>query len=291
VRGLLQKIALPLLMLHLAGCEVAGGSEGYVYFAAGNYLGKLDLADGSSSIAASVGNMTIQQISRVDDTRLLLSVRATVDYLEIDRILRVDVVTGRREPLFEGSFARFLPATRSIIYDDGKDLMAVRQRTATYSDPLIYAHRLNGISEIVVTTDDELLFDTRVNGKHRIFRYSDSTRVVEEMKSLSELCRLDGAVWISSLGKLACKTNAQSTYVLTDLTASDRAEVNLPRDKTFRVLAYLPDQHALILSEAWQGWFAKTQNSAVWLYQFDSQTSRRLFKNQHLGDSVVYSEN
>ena len=278
-------------MLLLAGCDAPGGSAGYVYFAAGNYLGRLDLANGRNTIAVSLGNMTIQQISRVDDTRLLLSVRAPVDYLEIDRILRVDVVTGRREPLFEGSFARFLPATGTVIFDDGNQLLAARRRTENYSDPVIHSHKLHAVSAVIVTSENELLFESRIDGKLRIFRYNDATRLTEELAPLSELCQLDGAVWISALSKLACKTQSSSTYVITDIAATSPTAINLPQGKSFRALAYLPNQHALILSEAWQGWFAKTQKSAVWLYQFDSQTSRRLFKNQHLGDSVVYSKN
>jgi hypothetical protein len=53
-------VAASLPFTQLAGCEQAAHQElhGYLYFGSGQYLGQLDLRDGSTSVEANLGDVS-----------------------------------------------------------------------------------------------------------------------------------------------------------------------------------------------------------------------------------------
>lgn len=110
--------------------------------------------------------------------------------------------------------------------------------------------------------------------------------------SQSGICRLDQAVWINDLEKLACKELANetknATYVLSNLDGDVSGTLPLPEGKHFVALTYISGQNALILKENWNGIFGGQERAAIWMNNVESKESQRLAKGQNPGSSVIY---
>lgn len=277
------------LLLATAACDSAPSNEerGFLYFGSGRYLGKLDLDDGSSTIAANAGDVNIVEVSAGRGNTLLLGVTAPGGYLEVDRILRVDVATGRRTSLYTGTKPRYLPGPNTVIYDDGHQLLTVGLRTDT---PVVYAHNQNALTAVVVISPDEILFEVRDEDAIRIFRYNGRTEFRDELPQLANVCKLNTAVWIAAMQRLACEARDSANLLLVSVDGQSVERIPLPDGKRFRPLAFAAGQHALILAEDWQSWLAGRPRVAIWMYNLDNERGERLFRHREIGKSVVYSK-
>lgn len=275
-------------MLLAAACDSAPREDdrGFLYFGSGRYLGKLDLADGSSTIAANAGDVNIVDVSAGRDNTVLLGVTAPSGYLEVDRILRVDITTGRRTSLYTGTKPRYLPGPKTVIYDDGHQLLTVGLRTDT---PVIYTHSQNALVAVIVISPDEILFEVRDDDTVRVFRYNGRTEFRDELPLLAALCMLDTAVWIESVERLACQARDVAGLLLVAIDGQSVEPIRLPEGKQFRPLAFAAGQQAMILAEDWQSWLAGRPRVAIWSYDLDTQRGERLFKHREIGKSVMYS--
>lgn len=276
------------MLLATVACDSAPSEEerGYLYFGSGRYLGKLDLADGSSTIAANAGDVNIVDVSAGRENTVLLGVTAPSGYLEVDRILRVDITTGRRTSLYTGTKPRYLPGPKTVIYDDGHQLLTVGLRTDT---PVIYSHSQNALTAVVVISPDEILFEVRDDDTVRVFRYNGRTELRDELPPLAAVCELNVAVWVESVERLACQARDSADVRLVTVDGQNIERIRLPEGKRFRPLAFATAQHALILAEDWQSWLAGRPRVAIWSYDLDKQHGERLFKHREIGKSVVYS--
>lgn len=281
-------LLLGALLAVITACDHAPRDDerGFLYFGSGRYLGKLDLSDGSSTIAANAGDVNIIEVSAGRGNTVLLGVTAPSGYLEVDRILRVDVTTGRRASLYSGKMARYLPGTNTVIYDDGHQLLAVG---TVAGNPVLLAHSQNAVTAIVVVSGDEVLFEVRDDKASRIYRYNARTGSQQELPVLAAVCELAAAVWIESVDRLACSARDTQQLLLASIDGTDAKAMQLPNGKSFRPLAFAAGQNAIILSENWQSWLAGRPRVAIWMYYVDEQRSERLFKDQEIGRSVVYS--
>ena len=57
---------------------------------------------------------------------------------------------------------------------------------------------------------------------------------------------------------------------------------------SYRAVAYLADQDALVLTEAWNTLVSGSERYAIWIYDLASDRMVRLVGDQYLGSSVVY---
>lgn len=103
------------------------------------------------------------------------------------------------------------------------------------------------------------------------------------------MCGLRGAVWISILDKLACKSEDQ-TYVLTTLDGTDSAVLALPEKNNLLALTYVADQNILVFVERRSSLFGGRDKWDVWAHDFASGINHLLAKNQYLGLRAVYLE-
>ena len=92
--------------------------HGFLYFASGNYVGRFDLHDGSSSIVANLGDVIINSIDSLDSDRLLLSMVSFTADREMPRISWLDIKTGRTMDLFGGTDASYLSGTNRILSEN-----------------------------------------------------------------------------------------------------------------------------------------------------------------------------
>lgn len=103
---------------------------GYLYSGAGKYLGRLDLSTGDSTPVARFGDLDIQWLSALENRELLLSVVATRRGATQSRVLRFDLAPHRASVFLMGSAAQYLPETASVLYHDGRRMIAGTSRIA-----------------------------------------------------------------------------------------------------------------------------------------------------------------
>lgn len=268
--------------------------HGHLYFAAGNYIGELDLSDGSSSPVANLGDVTIDHLSVYESNDLLLTMRDYVNGIETSRILRFNPREQTSFPLFPGLMAEFLPGTRVVVYDDGLRLLATHRTNAFRDELVIDDHGHNSRPAVVVLSDTEILFSSVVVEEVLIQRYDVEDERSYPLADLSEKCRLSSAIWIADAEQLLCKMkfaeDEAPRYGFVTLSGAATKALPLPDDKNFRALSYLPDQRLIILTELSSSWGGGKQKHAIWVYDMDAFSAYRLAKDQFLGRSVVYRQ-
>jgi hypothetical protein len=289
------KLFLVLLIPALVSCSSSEqtGYHGYLYFAKGAYLMRFSLRDSDLSVAAILGEKTIHDVSPFGENKLLIAESASVNRQEVHRISWVDVKTGQSSALYSGVIARYLANSGLLVYDDGLKLFEVAI-AGDSSSAIIFSHKRNQLSTVMVVSNDIVLFETIEAGKPIIRSYDVVTGALKTLDALSTVCRLEHAVWIDDLEQLTCKQQTKpasdTQYVLVNLDGELGGSLALPEGKRFDALAYVSGQGALILTESWRGLFGGEERSSVWVHDIHSGESRVLAKNQNLGSSVVYTD-
>lgn len=284
-----------LLAIALVACDDRQRSEyhGALYFGQGSYLMRLSLRDGSLSIAGHLGDTTIREISALGADHLLIAESASVNRRRVPRISWIDPNTGESADLYAGLLARYLADPGVIVYDDGSDLFAVPQQDDSANE-IIFSHPQNQLTRLIEASPGILLFEAGDAHQPAIRFWNALTGQLRKLDALTAACRLEGAVWIDHLQRLACKRRAgpiaAADYVLSDLDGTVEGRLNLPAGKRFLALTYIGSQHALVLRETWRGLMGTRDKHAVWMYDVRTGASHRLAGNVNLGESVAYAE-
>ena len=280
-----------VLLVMLAACQSQQQPEmrGSLYFGAGNYLAEMDLRDGSTSVVANLGDAEIREISPQLSERLLLTVFGKVNQQNVHRLVLYDIASRQTLDLVRGRHGHYLPGTTVLVYDDGTTLIMSERVSGRWETTEILKHRHNARLGVLPISATRLLY---AEAGSVIHMYDKDTAESTELAALSERCSLDDTLWLPDAECLVCRTElADGTYryPLVGLDGATHGELSLPPSKSFRPLAWLPDQDALVLSEQWRGLVGDRPKLAVWIYRFDDGTAFRLVDDQHLGDWVVYS--
>jgi hypothetical protein len=292
----LSLFSMVLLMAALSACgpQPPHGYTGYLYFAQGNYLTRFSLRDGSLSVVANFGDMTIREINAFGAKRLLLSGTAAIGRKTTPRISWIDLETGEKVAQYSGILARYMENANVIIYDDGIKLYAIPQGANGGPDEVIDSHGLNRITTVLEVSNDTLLFETGESGQRVIHAWDAVTGQQKVLEELTAACELVGAVWLESLGQVACRKRASpvelSEYLFVDLDGRVEGRLPLPEGKRFTALAYIPGQSALVLKESWNRAIGDQERSAVWIHNVKTGKNTRLSKHQNLGNSVVFTK-
>ena len=188
--------------------------------------------------------------------------------------------------------AEYLPDSKAVIYDDGSNLLATRRANAYHDETLIDAHGYTSKPAVVVVSGSEILFDKVIDGNVVIHHYDADNDAPQALQQLSEVCDLNGAVWIADAKQLLCRKPGaalrESAYLLASLDGTVNKTLALPAGKALRALVYLPDQQLVVLTERSQSWGGGQPNNAIWIYDMGTTKSYLIAKDQYLGDSVVY---
>ena len=286
----------PLLALVLTACDSPQPPEyqGGLYFGQDSYLMRYSLRDGSRTIVGHLGETVIRELSAFGVDHLLIAESALVNRLSLPRISWFDLRTGESVDLYPGVYATYLPDARLVAYDDGLDLYAVPQIDGSANE-IIYSHAQNQLTRLLAAPPGLLLFEVAENGSPTIHSWSAQTGEIQALEDLTRTCRLQGAVWIEPLARLACRRRsgpaAEASYVLAALDGSVDSSLELPAEGQFLALAYIPGRNALVLQQTQPGWLGTRNRYAVWVYELGSGASHRLPGNTNLGASAVYAEN
>lgn len=285
---------LLIVLLGACGPQQPHGYVGYLYFAQGSYLSRFSLRDGSISVVANFGDMTINGINRFGDTRLFLAGTAAIGQKTVPRISWIDLETGEKVSQYSGIFVRYMENARVVVYDDGIKLYAMPQASAGGSDEVIYSHGLNRITTALEVSGDTLLFETGEAGKRTIRAWNAMSGDQAIMSGLTAACGLSGAVWLESTRQLACRKHGgepeKTGYVLVDLEGNVQGSLPLPEGRRFTALTYIPGQDALVFRERWTSLIGGQEKSAVWVHEVRTGRNTRLSKHQDLGQSVVFTQ-
>jgi hypothetical protein len=288
--------SIALLTATLGACspKPPHGFTGYLYFAQGNYLTRFSLRDGSLSVAANFGDMSIREISAFGENRLFLAGTAAINRRTVPRISWIDLETGEKVAQYSGILARYMANANIIIYDDGIKLYAMPQGSGGAPDEIIYAHGLNRITTVLEVSNDTLLFETGEPGQRVIRAWDAVTGQQRVLDELTAACELVGSVWLESHQQLACRkrdsTIEASEYVLVNLDGQVVGRLALPEGGRFTALTYIPGQSALVMKENWTGAISDQEKSAVWIHNVRTGENTRLSKHQNLGSSVVFTQ-
>lgn len=288
-------LSLILLAFALVSCDTGDEVEyqGGLYFAQGAYLMRYSLRDGSLAVAGHLGDTQIRELSALGPDELLIAESASVNRRRVPRITWFDPRTGETADLYAGMYARHLPDPGVVVYDDGSDLFAVPQLNASESR-VIFSHPQNRLTRLVAAGPGTLLFEAGDSGRPTIHAWDAASGHMRELFELAEICRLDGAVWVDSLDRLACKQRngpvLEAGYLFADLDGNVHGSLDLPAGKQFMAMTYIPGQDVLVLQETWRGMLGERDRHAIWMHHLDTGASTRLADNMSLGDSAVYAE-
>lgn len=291
--GKLHLVTL-LLCVALVSCDARQSTEyqGGLHFGQGPYLMRYSMQDGNLSVVGHLGDTVIREISPLRSDHLLIAESAWANERRVPRISWFSLKTGESVDLYAGLHARFLASPNAIVYDDGEHLYAVPQTTGS-DNIVIFTHEKNQLVHLLEATPGLLLFETREAGT-RVIRSWHSSGGLQELDALTDACRLNGAVWITPLQRLACKrragTFAEAEYVLAALDGTVERPLRLPTDKHFRALTFIEVQNALVLSETWRGVLGKQDQHSVWVQDIRTGESHRLPGDVNLGNSAVYAD-
>jgi len=290
LKGILLLIAAVLVS---CGSAERGSYHGSLYYGQGPYLMQFSLGDGSVAVINNLGDRTIRDVGILGANALLIAETAWIQSKSVPRISWFDLNTGQSSVLYSGVHARYVADAGVIVYDDGSKLYAVPQ-LGTGSDEIIFSHGLNQLSTLTLASDHLVLFETVDAGAPVVHSWNAVTGELRRLDALSAACRLNGAVWIGSLQRLACKQRsspaADASYVLARLDGTVDGKLQLPGEKRFLALTWIAGQDLIILKESWQGVFGSQDKSAVWAYDVLSGAHHRLARNLNLGTSVVYAD-
>lgn len=290
----LFSIVLLTATLGACGPKPTHGFTGYLYFAQGNYLSRFSLRDGSLSVAANFGDMSIREISAFGENRLFLAGTAAINRRTVPRISWIDLETGEKVAQYSGILARYMENANVVVYDDGIKLYAMPQGSNGGTDEVIYSHGLNRITTVLEVSNDTLLFETGEPGKRVIRAWDAVTGQQGVLEELTATCELVGAVWLESFGQLACRRRDSaieaSEYVLVNLDGQVAGKLALPEGGRFTALTYIPGQSALVLKENWFGAIGDQEKSAVWVHNIRTGENTRLSKHLNLGNSVIFTK-
>jgi len=284
-----------LLAVVLVACDSQTRPEyqGALYFGQGAYVMRFSLSDASFSVAGRLGDTTIRRIEALGPDKLLIANSASVNRLRASRISLFDLKTGESADLYQGVLASYLAKSGIVVYDDGRNLFAV-PRFEGSENRIIYAHPRNPVTRLVEAYPGLLLLETGQDADPMILAWNSATDRLSQLDSLSAACRLDGAVWIEPLQRLACRrrtpTGADGDYVLADLDGSVDGSVDLPKDRQLEAMTFIESQHILVLRETWLALMGHREKHAVWTHDIRTGSSYRLADNVDLGNSVVYSD-
>lgn len=281
--------------LFLVACEEQGRSpyQGGLFFGQGSYLMRFSLQDGGLSVEGHLGDTEILEVSPFGNDHLLISESASVNRLRVPRISWFDIDTGETADLYAGVAARFVPETATIVYDNGTELFAVPQIDNS-DNQLILAHGQNLLGDMLVVQGGIVLFEMGRGDELEIHAWNAIDNSMTRLEGLETACRLDGAVWIAALDRLACKPPgapaAETAYSLANLEGSQQEPLGLPAGRNFRALVYVPGQDALVLQETEKSRLGSRDQYSVWVYNVVTKELTRIADNIFLGAAVAYGE-
>ena len=287
-------VAASLLFAQLAGCEQPSHPElrGHLYFGSGQYLGRLDLRDGSTSVEANLGDVSIRRVSAYGDENLLLTVFGIVNHQETYRLMQYEIATGQTGTLFNGRKGLYLAGREMLVYDDRLRLRAKVSSESGRVDVELAQHGFRDRIELMPVSDSRFLYSIADTEGERIFAHDAYTQTTKYLEKLSAVCGLDGAIWIDATRQLLCRMATSSGqfegYSFFTLDGTPRGRLSLPESRSFRAVVYLQDQESLVLTQPWRSLIGNRSKTAIWIYDLGSDEYYRLVKNQYLGETVVY---
>jgi hypothetical protein len=276
-------------LLLFAGCEPDETREywGNLYFAAGSYLGQLDLRDGSVSVLTSVGDASIREIDAFGEDQLLLTVLGPVNHKDTFRLMQFQLDTNGLVTLINGRHGRYLPVPEALIFDDGAHLRVRVYGGGPMQELTVIQHRFGSSVHIMQVSATQFLYS--VGRESTIHTFDVDSRESLALAELSRECQLDGALWIDARDALLCKLeDASTSYRFLGLDGSARGALAIPDAGPYRAVAYLADQDALVLTQTWNTVVSDSVRYAIWIYDLASGRMVRLVEDQYLGSSVVY---
>ncbi len=279
-----------MAMLLVAACtdnerdQLRGG----LYFVSGNYLAMLDLRDGSTSVVSNLGEVNIHSLSPQLGERLLLNVLDRKEHQDRRLLVLYDIATRQTHTLLSGRNGHYLPGTRTLVYDDGTEIVVTERVRGTWQRTSVATHRYNERVEVVPISATRFIY--RIADGPWVLYDKAANRSIE-VTALESVCRMDRALWFADREQMLCQERGDDehfTYAFVGLDGAVAGQLPLPPTHDLRPLVFLPDQQVLLLTERWQGRLGSGLNWGVWAYRFDTQESYRLLDDQYLGESVYY---
>ena len=277
-------------MVLVAACTEADRDElrGGLYFVSGNYLAMLDLRDGSTSVVSNLGDVNIQSLSPQLGARLLLNVLDSEEHQDRRLLVLYDIASRQTHTLLSGRNGHYLPGTRTLVYDDGTDIVLTEKIRGTWQRTSVAKHRYN--ERIAVMPISATRFIYRIGDGPWVVYDKTADRSIE-LTALESVCRMDRALWFADREQMLCQVGGdggQFAYSFVGLDGAVAEQLPLPPAHDLRPLVFVPDQQVLLLTERWQGRLASRAKWGVWAYRFETKEAYRLFDDQYLGDSVYY---
>jgi len=282
-------MSLLAALLLLQSCESGEQREyrGNLYFGTGAYLGQLDLRNGNVDLLANLGDTAVREVATFGDGQLLLSVFGSVNHKDTFRLMQYEIAGGGLATLLTGRHGRYLPGPEALIFDDGARLKMRVYGGRAMEESVVASHRAGTGVHILQVSATEFIYSIDLDSTIR--SVSVETRESRPLQELSKQCPIDGALWIAPRNALLCKRGgAAGDYAFVSLSGEVLDSIDIADAGPFRAVAYLHDQDAVVLTEAWKTLVGGNTRYAIWIYDLSTEQMVRLVKNQGLGSHVVY---
>lgn len=278
----------------LVGCDADDRPDrhGRLLFGAGSYIGEFDLRDGSSAPVVNLGDVTVDHLSPFPNGDLLITMRVYSNGRETSTIIRYNLRNNETLTMFPGLMAEYMAGARAVIYDDGSNLIITHRSEAWRDEITIDYHGSTSRPALSRMSENEVLFSSAVDGEPMIYRFDVRNDERTALPGLAAVCSVDGAIWITSLELLLCKSwsdkNSPGRYVLSSLDGKQVESPGLVAEGTLRAVAYLPDQGLVVFTQRLESWAGGQSRNGIWIYEIDSAAHYQIAKDQYLGTSVIY---
>ena len=246
--------------VQLGGRIIGGGAQSILSF---------DLSDGSHVEVARWPSLIVNDLSRIDANRLLVSVDIRSPSQHGDRswdwVAIYDMRSNELRYLVKGSRAVYVPERELMVYYRVKQL-----RVADLSGRLVRTVDVDGSAypppgSIVLVSATEFVYGSWPGGAYGVWRHDLDTGETVGLPGLRD-CALDNAVWRRATGELLCSKQLPSGRVtgkrfLTDLDGGNRREFEFGARRLWsgrsRPVVYMDDADAVLFLEStanlWRG--------------------------------------
>lgn len=282
----LMSLLVALLSLQACGSEEQREYWGGLYFGTGAYLGRLDLRNGNVALLANLGDTVIREVAAFGDEQLLLSVFGPVNHEDTYRLMQYEIASGGLATLLTGRHGRYLPGPEALVFDDGAHLKMRVYGGRAMEQSIVTRHRVGARVHMLQVSATEFVYS--IDTGATIHSVDAATRESRSLQALSEQCAIDAALWVAARNALLCKRSAAGDYAFVSLSGDVLESLDIPDTGPFRAVAFLHDQDAVVLTEAWKTLVGGNTRYAVWIYDLSTGQMVRLVKDQVLGSHVVY---
>lgn len=290
-----MKFTIVFVVLILIGCSAASEKLDFngelIYVGQGLFT--IDLSDGNSEVIKEIPGLSVNEISRIDNSHFLVSTYDLKPSASRKRVGIYSADSKKIKYIVDGSNAIYISDFGKIVFYDNNGNLVVSEGV----DPINIISVIDDDStafpvSAIQISDYEIIFASMRAGRYGVWKYNFKTSKSDEFAELKN-CSLDYALWNKFTKEILCSEILDDgvrskKYFLTGLEG-DRRDINFG-DGRFWPVAYLGSSDAIILQERISDGFFSGERHPLHIYKFIDGSKTEIASDVLLSRSVIYIE-